>query len=235
MYEINMRKKCNKLYSNPLNSMPISIWDKIIVEQPIIINGKKIMIEALINPEEIYINFSGNAEENAKRLLLNINDKINKSIEDLPFIWKDDKISEFLFYSFSCIVYSYTAIDTYLNTYIETNNLILSDKPRHSLQEKILFICKKLKIKQIKDNDLLVWNNFSELEVLRNDIIHSKQSYYINVETLRSVLLISKVLNWKFEWKTELAIKIIKYFKENEPKNGWWVMIVERWLQSKPV
>ena len=156
--------------------------------------------------------------------------------EDLPTIEEWDWKVEFSHNAFSVIIYSYCAIETYVNSYIERHKIKLKNKRRYSLQEKLNIVLGNLWLEKIEEFNPQIWNNFLELEGLRDKIIHSKFSYYMVEDPNWSDLLISKIFNWKFKWKKTIASKIIEYMKNKEPKNNWNVFrILKRWLQSNPI
>ena len=105
-----------------------------------------------------------------------------------------------------------------------------------TLPEKFNKIAEHLQIKKLEEYNKNIWLWFCELKVMRDKIIHPKFSYFNTAWTDWSELIISKVLNGKFKWKMLLAMNIIKYFKDNEPKKeGDTLIIWARWLQGNPL
>lgn len=239
-----MWKQKNRLYSNPANAKSFPKWTIATMVQPFKFEDRKVMLEAIVYPENLFLNFSEINEKNATRLLWKIKNKLQSNLKDLPTISEWEEKNSFLHNAFSVIVFSYCAIETYINSSIEKYK-IDKWKWRKSLQEKINLVLDNFKINNIKEFNSQLWNNFLELEELRDKIIHSKYSCYNIWDPFRSDLLISKIFNWKFKEKTIVAYNIIKYFRDNEPeipkiKNKsdkeykynieWW-----RWLQSNPI
>lgn len=237
-----MAKQKNRLYSNPANVKSFPAWSQVLAVQPFKFEDRKVMLEAIVYPENLFLNFSEYNERIATKLLSKIKNKLQSRLEDLPLIWKWDWKEEFLHNAFSTIIFAYWAIEIYINSYIDKHSINLWPKNRYSLQEKINTIIESLEIKDLKKTNIQIWNDFLELEELRDKVIHWKYSYYNIHDPLWSDLLVSKIFNWKFKQKYITAHKIIEYIRENEPKEITKIntksqknLVSWRWLQSNPV
>ena len=234
-----MWKQKNRLYSNPANFKSHEKGATVTLVQPFKFNDKKVMLEAIDRPENLFLQFSKKSELQASRLLSRISVKIQWTTNDLPIISEWDEKVDFLHNAFSTIVYAYCWVETYVNEYIEKYSVNIWAK-RYSLQEKIWLILDTQGQLYISKANKNIWNSFVELENMRDQIIHSKYSYYNTSSTQWSELLISKVYNWKFKKKTDVWIYIIKYIDKNKPKiahhdQATNAKINGRWLQSEPI
>jgi len=232
-----MWKRRNKLYPNPDKQFEFPAGTKVIVTQPIFMIDKKIMVEAVVWPEFLHLQIAEANEKLALDWFNKIHKKILADTSDMAMIEEKDGKIEFLWHAFNCITSSYFWVDTYTNCFIERYITNKSDRELVTVQEKLNdLLPKTLKIDSFSKTHPKEWQLFLELEVMRNEIVHSKWSYFMTPGTDRSKLLLSKVLNKKFAWVTELCASIIYYYKDHEPKNNSNIMnIVERWLQPQPL
>lgn len=231
-----MTKRKNKLYENPENNKSFEAGATVRAVQPIIMSDKKILVEAVAYPENLYIDLANDHEGIARRLLWRLRNKIQKSKIDLPSIDEEDGKTEFLKHAFPVIVFSFCSLESYANNYIQHNKMDAKYYDE-TLPDKLDIIAKNLNIPTIKEHNINYWNELSELKTMRDCIIHPLFSYFNTTETNWSELVIAKLLNGKFQWKVRLAYNIIQYFKDNESKIEWpaTIHIWARWLQGNPV
>lgn len=238
------KKQSQKLYSNPALAKTHEVGAKVEMVQPIIIQDiksrrVKIMVWAIVTPYNFFLNICQNHEELAEWLLKSIKENVAHQKDDgndMPFV-ENEQLNVFLSEAVTAIVFGIAAIESMANFYISQN--APEDKKENylnnvDLHSKLKIILPKIIWKHPLTKNTKLWNKFSDFEIIRNEIIHSKIEYFLNIDEWDKTL-ISKLMNRRYKGITQCAFDIIQHFHIAPPPGPGKIRIVDRALQANPL